>query len=378
MDVRIDKIRLWEVIVPGRAGSIDSSTLASSSLDWSKEPICLLELTLSDGTMGLGEISRGIDLAALAPTARKFLGQSPWEPGQINSRSALGLQTEIPGAHWETDPLSLAMQTALLDAAARRAGCRVVDLLGGAYRRDIPVDYWCGRQTPGDLAHIAGRARQLGFRGLKMKSQLGDPVLDQVEAIRTTAGENFGITIDPMFQWFSPEHVLGNLKRLEPHSHMLRIEDPFSQDMPDHWRRLRQAVPVPLIWHARDVGSLRRGLQEKCADAFNCGGGPHEFLALAHAVEVSGYACWHGSAMELGVSQVAHLHAAAASRACTLPSDCISALIREHSLITWDWPYRNGSISLPEGDGLGIELDHTAIKRFQRNFAEFSVSGKVH
>jgi muconate cycloisomerase len=380
MNVRVERVRMWEVVVPARAGFVDSATMTSSSSTWPDLPICLVELTFSDGISGLGELARGTDLATALPWAKRILGRPARElsasalPIDSQHRSALGLIEMLPKALWDTNPFEAAVHTAMLDWRAKRAGCRVVDLLGGTYRENIPVDYWCGRQTPADLSRTVTRARELGFSGLKMKSQLGDPILEQVHAIRKAGGDDFHITVDPMFQWLSPKDVMGSVKLLEPHAGVLRIEDPFPQDMPEHWRRLRNSISIPLVWHARNIDSLRRALQENCADAFNCGGGVQEFLTLAHAVEVAGYSCWHGSAMELGVSQVAHLHVAAASRSCVLSSDCVSSLIREHSLITWNWPYQNGKIGLPHGNGLGIELDHQVIKHFQQNFIEISQS----
>lgn len=93
---------------------------------------------------------------------------------------------------------------------------------------------------------------------------------------------------------------------------------------------------------------------------------------MAHAVEVAGYCCWHGSSLELGVGQAAILQAAAAARACTMPSDLQTATIREHTLVTWDWPYDNGSLPLPAGPGLGVELDRDALRHYSRVNTEYN------
>jgi muconate cycloisomerase len=269
---------------------------------------------------------------------------------------------------------SPALEMALCDWAGKRLGCRVVDLLGGAYHERVPVDYWFGRQTPEHLKEIVSRAVQSGFHGLKLKSQIDDPIIEQVRAIREAGGERFSITIDPMFQWFSPHDALGILRELEQFGSGIKIEDPFPQDRPELWHRARQATTIPLIWHARDLTSLRRALEERCADDFNLGGGPSigEFLTFAHAIEVVGYSCWHGTSLGLGVSQAAALHATAAARSCVYASDLQSALLREHTLVDWDWPYQNGTLPLPTGAGLGIELDYQALERFKQAEIECS------
>jgi muconate cycloisomerase len=260
---------------------------------------------------------------------------------------------------------------ALLDWAGKRLGCRAVDLLGGAYREAFPVDFWCSRQTPRDLARLVTQARERGFGGLKMKSTLGDPVIEQVRAVKDAGGADFGLTIDPMSQWLSPHDALALFRALEPYAQNLRVEDPFPQDRPEYWQRVRQVSPVPLVWHARDLDSLRRALADRAADAFNCTGWVSEFLVLAHAVEVAGHSCWHGSGIELGVAQAARMHAAAAARACVLSCDFVSGLIRQHTLITWDWPYQNGLLPLPAGPGLGVELDADAVRHYRQAEAEF-------
>ena len=61
----------------------------------------------------------------------------------------------------------------------------------------------------------------------------------------------------------------------------------------------------------------------------------------------------------------------AAARACTMASDFQSGFIRQHTLITWDWPYRDGMLPLPAGPGLGIELDRDAVERYRIGHATY-------
>jgi muconate cycloisomerase len=376
---RIERVKVWEVVVPGKPGAINSPEYGSFlSHEWDLLPICLLEATSTDGVTLLGEVGRGPSLEELEPWLRQLPGL-PLSGITLNSlpESWRGLSmyggaiTEVhPVPIWSSlSPVAGAVEMMLLDWAGKRLGCRAVELLGGAYREAVPVDYWCGRQTPADLRRIIAVARERGFSGIKMKSKLGDPVVEQVRAIREVGGDGFSVTIDPMYQWFSPHESLPTLKSLEQFGAGLRVEDPFPEDRPEFWRRAREVTSVPLVWHARGLPSLRRALQERCADAFNCSGVATEFLTYAHAVEVAGYSCWRGSSLELGVGQAAGLHSAAAARPCVMPSDFQSALIRD-SLVTWDWPYSNGTLPLPPGPGLGVELDHAAVAHYTRRELE--------
>lgn len=382
----IVEVEAHEVIVPTHPGANNSPELGSflrtttsgeREIDWDELPICLLEVRFDDGVVGLGEVGRGNSLKDIEPWLKRLPGLSFPGPGLAGLpeewRNTSILLEAHPTAHWQTrTPVASALEMALLDAAGKRLGCRVVDLLGGAYREEVPVDYWCGRQTPANLTRIVTRACELGFHGIKMKSRVGDPVIEQVRAIRAAGGDDFSITIDPMFQWLSPHDSLHVLRALEQFGGNLRVEDPFPQDQPDFWLRARNVCSVPIVWHMRGMESLRRALRERCADNFNCAGTAAEFLTATHALEVAGYSCWHGSSLELGVGQVSCLHATAAARACTMASDFQSGFIRQHTLITWDWPYKDGKLPLPDGPGLGIELDRDALAHYRCAHETFS------
>jgi muconate cycloisomerase len=370
--------------VPGRPGTIHSAEYAGlPGYDWDRWPICLLEARTSDGLTLLGETGRGLTLRDLDPWFKALPGlelrgfRVSGLPDSWGGHFPYGgmIEEAHPPPLWASpSPVRGALEMMQLDWMGQRLGCRAVDLLGGAYREAVPVDCWRGRLTPADLRATVAQAREQGFRGLKMKSRFGDPVIEQVAAIREAGGDDFSVTIDPMYQWFSPNESLAILKGLERFGAGIRVEDPFPEDRPEFWQRARQTVAVPLVWHARGLASLRRALQERCADAFNCVGGAQEFLTAAHAVEVAGYSCWRGSSLELGVGQAAGLHAAAAARCCVMPSDFQSGIVREQTLITWDWPYRDGHLPLPPGNGLGIALDHDAVKHYQRAEARYGMA----
>lgn len=377
----IRQVTVYEVVVPARPGAINSPEYGSFiGHDWDRMPLCLIEVQMDDGLTGLGEIGRGVTLQQLDSWLAELPGvgvrglvpvglPERWQP--LSLYGGVLEERHPPGAWASPSPLADALEMALLDWAGKRLGCRVVDLLGGAYREEVPVDYWCGRKTPQDLARTVAQARERGFKGLKMKSRMGDPVAVQVQVVRDAGGEDFSITIDPMYQWFGPEEGLAMLRGLERFGSGIRVEDPFPADMPEFWRRARTVCSIPLIWHVRSIASLRRALQEQCADGFNCSGGAHEFLTATHAAEVAGYSCWRGSSLEMGVGQVAALHAAAAARCCVMASDFQSGVIREHTLIAWDWPYHDGLLPLPTGPGLGIELDRAAITHYQQAKQEY-------
>ena len=377
---RIVRVQAHEVVVPARAGSVNSECFDDAPGEsWDRQPICLVEVTTDDGLTGLGEAGRGITLAELAPDLKRLVGMELAGatlrdlPDDWRDRPYPGLIDRHPRRSWPPPrPVGVALEAALLDLAGKRLGCRAVDILGGACRRRVPVAFWTGRQRPEDLARLTERALSMGFTAMKTKSKLGDPAAEQLQAVRGVAGDGFSLTIDAMFRWFEPAEAMPVFRRLERIGGAIQVEDPFPQDLPDHWRRVRSVCPVPMIWHARSMDVLRRGLQENCCDGFNACGGLWGLITQGHAIEIAGYSCWAGSSMELGVRQAALLHAAAACRPCVMPSDFASALVREHTLVDWDWPYRDGALPLPDGPGLGVSLDRAALRRYTTSRKTFS------
>lgn len=374
----IKNVIAHEVYVPGKPGAVNSAELGLFADDWDHKPIVLLEFQISDGITALGEVHRGPNIKELAPWLQQLPGLQlrgldlSFLPANWRNGHGWGLLRSHPPALWDSpSPAIYAVEMMLHDWMGKRLGCRVVDLLGGPVRERIAVDYWCGRQMPKDLERIVTHAKSLGFKGIKTKSKIGDPTVAQVRAIKAAGGDDFGITIDPMWQWLSPLDALHMLKQLEPYAQNVRIEDPFPWEQPEMWQRVRQSVAVPLVLHCRNMDVLKRALLDQYADGFNCSGGIAEFRTLASAVEVAGYSCWHGSSLEMGVWQALHLHVIAATRSCTMPSDLQSNLIRESTLTTWDWPYADGSLPIPSGPGLGVELDHDAVKHYARATATF-------
>ena len=64
------------------------------------------------------------------------------------------------------------------------------------------------------------------------------------------------------------------------------------------------------------------------------------------------------------MAQHVRLHAAAAARCCVLASDLQSEWVREHTLVTPRMQYDDGHALVPSAPGIGVALDHKAIKKY--------------
>ena len=79
---------------------------------------------------------------------------------------------------------------------------------------------------------------------------------------------------------------------------------------------------------------------------------------------MAGIPVWHGSGVGLGISEAAILHSAAAAKACTLSSDVVGEKIRSNDLIVEPIRFADGSALVPQGPGLGVELDMDAVEKY--------------
>ena len=77
-----------------------------------------------------------------------------------------------------------------------------------------------------------------------------------------------------------------------------------------------------------------------------------------------GTPAWHGSGVELGIRDMSFVHAAAATRSCTIPSDTL-CYMRQSDLLTTPFRVEKGFIAVPDAPGLGVTLDEAAVKRYR-------------
>ena len=71
-----------------------------------------------------------------------------------------------------------------------------------------------------------------------------------------------------------------------------------------------------------------------------------------------------GSGLDLGIRTAAELHLAASAPNCILPGDQAAPWLRESHLLKEDFAIEDGHVLLPEGPGLGVEVDLAAVEKY--------------
>lgn len=375
--MKFERFKVWAVRVPARDDIVAD---AGEELPaWPQMPIYLVQGETDTGILALGESARGESYESVERTLREFLhvDHSTFTPASVWSTSQLpnSLPAPAPLPSWQNvagRSYSI-LESLWLDSMGKAAGVPACQLLGGAVRDRVEVDFWANKPDLQGLKKLVGEACDLSLGGIKLKSSAGGATALAVSEIAADTPSGFHFTIDPMCSWRSfreSRHLFAKLSRT---GRDIRIEDPFPHDSVSEWRRARAAFPeLTFAWHARDEQSLRMTLTEDIADLINLSvSGAYEVLNLTPLVEFAGKDFWVGSSLELGVQQHLRLHAASAARRCVLPCDLQSTWVRASQLIASPMEFEKGSALVPKIPGLGVNLDMSAIKSF--SIREFDV-----
>ena len=368
----ITSITLTEVIVPACPGAIDSPDMkkplhklpvkgqAGWSIQFDELPKVILQIQLDDGVIGLGECYRGHNWDTLEGISRKLLGKS-W--------ADLCLQDLPIGWCREYD----GFECALWDAYARCHDLRVVDLLGGPQKHQIRVGAWSSHRHLDEIAELAANFDRQGYDTIKFKCDLQDDVVGWCREIKRAAPA-MKVILDPNERWDTPAAARERIDGLREVGNLLCLEDPIPRWMLEDYADLRTYSPIPIVLHValpyiesgQRAHDAIRALQERAVDGFNFNAGLANFQRLDAIASAAGLPCWHGSEVDLGILEAMYLHSSAAAKSCVWPGDIFGRLIRSHDLLKEPLEIVPPFATLPEGKGLGVELDHTALKIFQR------------
>ncbi len=352
--LKISRIETWKVKVPMRAGTTVSLDFGPSLdirlRDFDKVPKFIVRLTGENGVTGIGETGRGELDQQLARNVRHLEG-----------RDALSLDLGAPNLGLPDGGTADTFEMAVYDLLGKTLGLRVCDLLGGCRQDKIAVTYWAGQRTEPDLMAVCQRAKEQGFSHLKFKARKGDPIQRLLATVHKNHPD-LELTVDFNQSYRDLASFLPVAKSLD-HGYHLVIEDPIPPNI-DQWAQLRQRTAIPYALTSSSPAQMMQAIKMNAVDVFNLGGDMRTFARICNLAEAASIPVWHGSGVELGIRDMSFVHAAAATRACTIPSDTLSFL-RENDLIGGAFKPKGGFIDVPPKPGLGIELDEDAVKRYR-------------
>ncbi|MFC7211882.1 mandelate racemase/muconate lactonizing enzyme family protein [Natronoarchaeum sp. GCM10025321] len=296
-----------------------------------------------------------------------------------------------------------AIETACYDIKGKLLDVPVYELLGGKYRDEIKIycDTHGGESlgeagahdpkevyTPESYARAAREVVDEGFDALKfdldvpthaeydeanrrMDNEAIEHKVSLVEAVRDEIGYDIDLGMD--LHWnFTTETAIRLGKKLEPYD-LAWLEDPVPPEKLDAQRRVTEALDLPvltgenLVTPAQFNTYASEGALDIAAPDVNKCGGLGEMKKIATICDLYGIPiASHNISSPLGTVAGAHLSAAVPNFLC----------MEWHSRdVPWwndfakrthgDGPIlEDGYIDVPEGPGLGVEIDRDLAERY--------------
>ena len=308
----------------------------------------LVEVTLADGTTGIGEAGAGIMAATAVPgivdAFRPYLLDV-----QFGSPLEVGDHLRAYTAFWSRGGIlsgvAGAIETACLDAVGKRNGVPAYDLLGGARRSTIEAYASGGLGTTFDeIAEWASAQVATGFGTVKFRA-MQDPdttigLLDHVVP-RLPAGVRF--ILDAVQACASSPWSVDDAIRVGEHASGYGarwFEEPCQADDLEGFARVRASISSP-VSGVESSGTVREFAELIAAGSIDIAqpdvsfvGGPRAFSRVAGLAHEAGLACvphvW-GS----GVTFSANLHTVLAPSPTSSSSSSARSPIRCGTLSSW-------------------------------------------
>jgi L-alanine-DL-glutamate epimerase-like enolase superfamily enzyme len=262
-----------------------------------------------------------------------------------------------------------AVDTALLDLVGRALGVPVHALLGGAFRDRTDVHGSVGwDEDPGRMVETALQQRET-YRSLKLYAGRGkvDEDLDRLQAVRDAVGPDVQLFVDVNAMW-TPTDLIRALPRVAEVG-LSMLEQPLPPRAAAFQRELVGSLTVDLTADeaVRSVSDAAAVVRERSATVVNLGhsklGGPTAALQVAQIAHAAGIGLMVGSVIEMDIATAMGLHLAAVLPRLACPSYLMGPLKYREQLAEQTVEVVDGQIAIPDGPGLGIEVDESALRR---------------
>ena len=304
------------------------------------ERVCVYRSETDNGLVGWGDNhGQSVDVGELK-------GKNPWT---LINDDGVG---------------NLGVQMALLDVCGKDAGVPVHALIGRKVRDRCPISWWDIDMSSADWAAEAREAVKRGHTSFKMKARPWRDIIQQVETVGKVVPPDFRFDVDFNGFLLTSARAEQILSQLDEHPNVGMYESPFSlaRDL-EGARILRERTKKLVVEHWNEAclhahacdGFVAGGMlnqvrrQDALASAFN----RPFWLQLVGAGATTAYAIHLGSVLS---------HA-------QLPYITCSELWKK-DLLKKRLEVKDGYIQVPDGPGLGVDLDEKTIEQYRVDEAE--------
>jgi L-alanine-DL-glutamate epimerase-like enolase superfamily enzyme len=336
----------------------------------------VVKVETAEGAIGWAEVrgnapyvtgdSRGKVVAALTEILLPALMAAP-------ETSPAGIRRFLDGVVAGNATAKAALDTAVHDAAARGLGLPLWRMLGAAEGRAVHVHGTLPFCSAEEAARRAAGYLERGIRIIKVRSgQSLDLDIARMEAVaeviaRHPAGSGARLATDTNQGWTAKQAIRA-LRAMERFD-LAWAEQPVAAHDVAALREVRNATAAPVVADEScgSLDDLLRLIEARAVDGVHLklvkAGGVRALMAMTVVAEAAGLPYLLGQMDEGTLATAAALHCAAAAAPLSCELWGFQRVARQ--------PFtplvmRSGEVLLPEGSGLGIAVDESALTLIRR------------
>jgi len=273
------------------------------------------------------------------------------------------------------------LECALLDIVGKTLRTPVYQLLGGAARQQIEICHSVGLSSPEEAADIALRVVDEGIRWLQVKIP-GIPSEDVaiVRAVRNAVGDGPTIFPDVNRGYPDAKTAIASARAMKSEADIYAIEQPVEGR--DLMARVTAELEIPVIadeacWSPFDASDVaRHSIADIISIYYTKAGGLLRSLKVGTVAEAAGLPVNVNGSLEGGVGNAANLHLCAALEGTVLPAvitvnslegreqNKFGGVYYSDDVISKPFVYQDGKLNVPDGHGLGVELDMEKVEKY--------------
>ncbi|HXI41156.1 MAG TPA: mandelate racemase/muconate lactonizing enzyme family protein [Bryobacteraceae bacterium] len=335
----------------------------------------IVKATTDDGLVGWGEACSGADLASVEVALRAMepfvLGRSPW------SSEAIRADLWHKGIWMFRKPTAsfayAGIDMALWDICGKASNQPLYNLFGGKVRDSANYFYYLARGTAESLVAQCRDGVARGYRVFYLKVGLDiDAEYEMVRIVREAIGTDRRLRLDANGAWTVNE-AIRNLDRLDEF-HIDFIEQPVMPDPVAGMQEVRTRIRVAVcanegMWTSEDAYQqiTRRTADVYCFSPYWVGS-LAQFQRLSRVAAMEGLLVCKHTHGEFGIAAAAAHHLI-----LTLPNivegNQQTAQMMCDDILKTQLPIARGpEWGVPEGAGLGIEVDEEKVHKYHESY----------
>jgi muconate cycloisomerase len=273
------------------------------------------------------------------------------------------------------------IEMAVYDLLGRTLGVPVYTLLGGRVRDAVPVAHSIGLLPLDEALAECVQVVKEGVRTIKIKVGV-DPErdVDVVRRIREAVGPAVDLCVDANQGYAGPAEAIRVIRAMEA-VRLKYVEQPVEGLAA--MAEVARVIETPVMadesaWTPQDVLEI---IERRAADIISIyttkPGGLYKAMQVAAVAHAAGLPCNVNGSVETGVGNLANLHLAAAAPSVTLacvvpvstPAEArhgqLAGIYYKDDLIKTPFRFVDGAVQVPDGPGMGIEVDEEKVQRYK-------------